>query len=279
MTTLADVIIPDDGDDKTATQSDDATKATSQNKQNDGLPEKFRGKSTQDVVEAYLNLEREHGRVVNDLGEQRRLTDRLLDLDQQKRASDLQRNGGDPAELPEVTTDDLLTRPGEVIGRLVDARVKAALEPTNQRVTSLEAGLTQSDFRRAHADADAIANSPEFLAWVQKSPLRLRAAQAANQGNWTAANDLMSEYKAQHLPTTSTSSDDNSTGDDLEAARQASLETSGSAGGKNGADGKPQGQLYSRAKLIRLRIENPDEYYDEAFQEKIQRAHAEGRVR
>jgi hypothetical protein len=66
------------------------------------------------------------------------------------------------------------------------------------------------------------------------------------------------------------------TSTDLEAARKVSLETSSGAGG---SDGIKKGKTYSRADLMRLRIEDPDSYYDDAFQAEILRAYNEGRVK
>lgn len=278
MTSLADVIIPPEDDssaNKTVEISDGTAggKDQSQTTAPDWVPpEKFKGKTLRDVVEAYQNLESQAGRMASDLGEQRKLTDRILDLDR-KRSDDLRKNGA--ASLPPLTTDELLTKPQESLERVVDARASHALDPINQRIAALEAALTEATFRNRHADADSIVNTPEFLEWVKVSPLRLRAAQAANAGNWTAANELLAEYKAQHGSTRST----HEATDDLASAKRVALETSGNVGGRNGDDGKPKGKLYSRAALMRLRVQDPDAYYDEAFQAEVLKAHAEGRVR
>ena len=296
MTTLADVVVSDPvemtgnpdaartalreavdaakSDDKA---TDDTTKVDSTASDKDKtaeLPEKFRGKSVKDVVDMYQNLESRLGTMANDLGVQRQLTDRLLDL---KRDADLRRNSP-PEERPApITTDDLLSKPQETLERVIEARVKRVTEDVNQRLTRAEAALAQTTFLGRHKDYAEVVNEQGFKDWVQASPIRLRAAAAAHQGNWQIADELLTEYKgAKAKP--ETTGDATASKADLEAARRAALDTSGTAGG---ADGKSGGgaKTYRRADLMRLRISDPEAYYDEDFQNEILKAHSEGRVK
>ena len=71
------------------------------------LPENLRGKSVADIVRAYQESQSTIGRMANDLGTQRKLTDRLLDL---KRESDLSGNGR-VREPVKVNSTELLDDP------------------------------------------------------------------------------------------------------------------------------------------------------------------------
>jgi hypothetical protein len=84
--------------------------------------------------------------------------------------------------------------------------------------------------------------------------------------------DILTEYKAVLAEKSAKLTDANAT--NLEKARAASLENGGAGGG-----GKPQGKIYKRADLIRLRIEKPSLYYSDEFQSEIMKAYNEKRVR
>lgn len=298
MTTLADIFVAESdlpGNPETAraalTEAVAATKnetpaATSPSASpaqavNDAdLPEKFRGKSIKDVVEAYQNLESRYGTMANDLGVQRQLTDRLLDL---KRDNDLKRNTPPGEEKPPVpvTANDLLDRPQETLERVISARVAKATEDVNQRLSRMEAASAQQHFVSRHPDFQAVTSDPKFTDWVKCSAIRMRAAAAAHSGNWAIADELLSEFKTEQGGTRKTDETPATPEADLAGARKAALETSGNAGGSSGTDGKSNGgkKVYRRSDLIRLRIQDPEAYYDEAFQAEIQLAHHEGRVK
>jgi hypothetical protein len=231
----------------------------------DDIPTKLRGKSLTEVVGIYRDLESAYGRQANDLGTQRKLTDRLLDL---KRETDLGNNSA--PEKVQIKSDELLENP------------TAALEKYNaprdaeqaQRLAALEAQLAAQTFIGRHPDYQSYVNNPEFTDWVKASPTRARAAAVAAGGDWSAAADLLDEYKA--IKASNVKKDEaEETDDNLDDARKASLESSsqGTPGAKKG------GKVYSRASLMKLRVEKPDAYYREDFQAEILQAYAEGRVK
>jgi hypothetical protein len=259
----------------TASQSEPAKAAPVEEKQSaaSSLPEKLRGKSLDDIAQMYINLESTYGRMANDLGQQRKLTDRLLDL---KRAEDL---GKQQPKAVEVSTSEFLERPTETLEKFVSSREAAKGDEYGQRMAALESSLAQQRFEQKHSDGLALANDPAFVAWVQKSKIRTKAAQQAYNGDWTAADELLTEYKEQAgTPAAKVVDvkDPAAAAEALNAARAAGLDTSGS-----GSDGssKSAGKIYRRADLMKLRIEKPDAYYDEGFQAEILKAHAEGRVK
>lgn len=257
------------------TQNTGNSEVTGTNQSAEDLPEKFRGKSPKQIVEMYQNLESRLGTMANDLGVQRQLTDRLLGM---KREDDLRAN--DPSrkrvESKPVTTNDILDRPQETLERVVTERVSSVQEDVNTRIRTLETELARAKFETKHSNYQQTVNDPAFIEWVKASPLRMRAAAVANAGDWGIADELFTEYEQTHRQPThqNTTRQDNS---NLDEARRASFTTSGNA---SGTDGKAKpGKVYKRSDLMRLRIEDPEAYYDEAFQDEILRAHAEGRVK
>lgn len=226
---------------------------------------KFEGKSAQEIYEAYKNLEQVQGRTANDLGVQRKLTDQLLNL---KRMEDLGTNGGKPEPvLPSIDSSALVDDPNATLDKYVSAREQKLLDKLESRLNSLESTLVSGQFLARHPDAEQVANSPEFTEWVNRSTLRQSAANAAAQGDYAIADVLLKEFKAEHKAAPAPKSDD---------ASKVALETTAVVDGSTEAKDTT---IYSRRKLMELRLHKPDVYRRPDFQAKVQQAYAEGRVR
>jgi hypothetical protein len=237
----------------------------------DNIPDKYRGKTLEEVIQMHQQAESRLGVMGNDLGVQRKLTDRLLDL---KRETDLGNNSS-PTKVT-IKSDELLENPTEALDRHAASREQA----TNLRLSQMEATLAAQAFVTKHSDYHEYgANNVEFQNWLQASPLRARAAAAASRGDWSAADDLLTEFKSAKK--TATTDDDEGAievvekPDKLARARNVQLESSS----QSNAGARKNGKVYSRAALMRLRVEKPDTYYNDDFQVEITRAYAEGRVK
>lgn len=245
--------------------------STSQVHNTPEVPEKYKGKSVEEIIEMHKNLESAYGRMANDLGQQRSLTDRLLDL---KRTEDLQSNS--PQPLPEVTTDDILDKPGDIINQVVEVKLAEKENQLNSRLSQIETSMAQQACMSHHPDLDQVTQAPEFAEWLSRSPLRQQAANQAANGDWAEADALLTDYKdyMQHTKLSQSSSNNSQASGDIEAARNASLE-----GGKVSENNKSSGKIYRRTDLMELRLRKPDTYYDPVFQEEIMQAYREHRVK
>lgn len=235
----------------------------------DDLPEKFKGKSAKDVYEAYKQLESQYGRMANDLGQQRAITDRILNL---RRDNDLRQNGAGVTqpETPKIKATDLAEDPTGSIEKVVNARLAKDQQAAEQKALESARAVAAQRFVADHPDYQDYVNNNEFMKWVDASAIRRRAANAVQQGDFDAGNDLLKEYK-DHRKAMSNAENKN-----LDAARAASLE-SGSRGNSEGAKGS--GKIYNRADLLRLQMTNPDLYYSDEYQAVIMKAYAEKRVK
>jgi hypothetical protein len=215
-------------------------------------------------AEAYVPLQSQYGRMANDLGQQRKLTDRLiLGLDKQNP------NGTPAATTPtvKVTARDLVDKPAETIDAVVTARLTAERAEREREEAQNAMAAAEAAFMANHSDYAQVASGAAFTKWVQASPTRKLAARAAAQGDYSAADGLLTEFKAEQAAATKT--------DDTAGARGASLESAAQAAG-GVSPGKP---IYRRADLIRLKMEKPHVYSDPKFQAEIMQAYAEKRVK
>lgn len=220
------------------------------------------------MAQSYTNLESSHGRMANDLGTQRKLTDRLLDL---KRSDDLSANGGTPAKLalPDVKGTDLLDDPVGTITKVVEATNQHRDAAAATTAQEQQAAQRWQQFTTNHPDFETVSQSPEFIQWVGETPTRKRLGQIASTGHVDSADDLLTEFKGRK-----TVNDTEAAA--LEAARKAGLENNqGGAGGGS----KGSGKIYRRVDLLRLKQERPDDYYSESYQAEILKAYAENRVK
>lgn len=232
-------------------------------------PRRFAGKSREDIMEMYLNLERHDGRLANENGQmQRALQELLVD----KRARDLTANGGNPKPTT-VEPADLLQRPTEALDPFIEERVTKAVAPIQQQLARLEGLLGQTVFQNRHADAQDITSSPEFTAWVKETPLRRNLAAIAAGGNTQVADDLLTEFKKTR--TVETQNAEVQEQRRLAAASSVSLEQS-----RTGNDGtaKPAGKTYTRAQMRAL-MQSPAYQSDDQLREEVSRAYIEGRVK
>jgi hypothetical protein len=253
-------------------QQTQGTQTTTTTQSTFEIPAKFKGKSQEEIIKAYMNLEAHSGRLANDLGQTRQSVDQLL---QQKREQDLRSSGAQNVqrlpEAKELTAADLLQNPTEALNSYLEARESAATKELKERLARQEAQMAQQQFVGRHPDWQQETNDPEFVNWARQTPYRQNLAARAAAEDLAAADALLSEYKAyKPLLTKATSQSTN-----LEAARKVGLESTSVAGDET----KPAGKVIYRRDAQALRISDPDKYDSPAFQNELLKAIAEGRYK
>jgi len=234
------------------------------------IPEKFWTGDVQESLDkmanGYKSLESAYGRMANDLGTQRKLTDRLLSLDKEAAPKKEEK------ALPVVDVKGLVDKPNETLDSYMTAREERLRQEYNQQLQQLQLAHLEQEFAKKHPNYQEIASSPEFSQWVTSSPLRARVAQLASSGDYSAADELLTEFEVQRKAVPPKEEVEQK--QRLEAARQASTTSAAQA-----PSSSPKGKIYRRADLIKMKLERPDQYSDPAYQEEIMRAYAEGRVK
>lgn len=232
------------------------------------IPDKFKGKSPEEIIDMYTNLESQYGRLTNDLGEYRSMTDRFLALEE-KRVADL----GNAAQEDDFHIDptELLANPEKILEDFYQRRL--ANDPNVQglaeRLERIEGHVTQSTLQEKHPDAADIANDQRFRDWVGASGFRTRTIQQAIANKDTEAlSYLLDEYKSQ--PDYGQAQETDTQQSETETARRVSSESSSTGSAVNTA------KRFSRRKLVELKMKNPEEYA--ARSNEILKAYAEGRV-
>lgn len=255
------------------TEFDSASKGEG-GKETFSMPEKFKGKSAEEIAQSYKELEQQYGSQGNALGQIRSEADELRRTVDNILQRELSRTAMTESDEPEkVEWDDM--DPVASVTKIVQQALKDA--PVNKNVQELTTAVQQTVAEKAnerfatkHPDANQVVNTPEFQSWVMASPIRQQMfAEAYNHANVNCAIELLDTYKAIHsAPIQGKEQLDPDKAKQKQRVNRMTTET--------GSTGATSTKKYSRRYLIDLRATNPAEYKRRSAE--FSRAYAEGRV-
>jgi hypothetical protein len=227
------------------------------------IPEKYRGKSVEDIVRMHQEAEKLIGKQAQEVGEVRKLADELIK--QQLKPTEKQPTKEEETEV------DFFVDPKAAVKKAVEEHPDVVEAKRNAE--ELRKERAQRTLAEKHPDAQQIVTDPEFVQWIKASKIRLGLFVHADQtGDVDAADELLSTFKQlkpRQQATTSTA-----TKDDAEALRQSSLKA---ASVDASGTGEAPKKIYRRADLIRLQMTDPERY--QSLQPEIFKAYSEGRVK
>jgi hypothetical protein len=231
------------------------------------LPEKYRGKSLEEVVRMHQESEKLIGRQAQEVGENRRLLDQFIkqQLESKQEAS--------PSKAQEI---DYFEDPAKAINQAVENNpILRQLQEQQAQQAQLVAKQT---IEKAHPDYLSVAQSDDFAAWIQGSKVRVQLFAQASNYDVDSALELLDTYKSlkgiQAQKAATTKAADESLKKTDEESRGKALKA---ASVQQGGTGESTKNIYRRADLIRLRMQEPERY--ESMADEILAAYAEGRVR
>jgi|TARA_B100001964_G_scaffold240168_1_gene309362 hypothetical protein len=229
-------------------------------------PDKFSGKSRDDIINSYSELEKRFGQQGGELGQLRKVTDDYI-----KSSEAINNVAPPPTYAPqqqpqqqpiEEESFDYISEPEKA----VQSQINKALGPMQAELGSLRAEKMGAKLQQAHPDYMDVVQNTEFQQWVTQSPMRVEMlARADRQYDYNSADELFSTWKVVRGAQAPTTPSD-------EEFRNASLEISNAV-----QDEEAPKKLYRRADIVELKTKNPARY--QALAEEIQQAYVEGRVR
>jgi hypothetical protein len=222
------------------------------------IPEKYKGKSLDDIVRMHQEAEKMIGRQAQEVHEVRSLADQLL-----KRQLEADKA---PAveSAPEV---DFFENPQDSIKRAIENN-PAVLE-AKQANLEFKRMKTAQQLSAKHPDMATIVQDTGFQEWVKASQVRLGLyAKADAEFDFSSADELLSTYKELKQVRNNNVH---------ETGKQQKAQALKAAGVDTGGSGEVAKKVYRRADLIRLKMTDPDRY--EQLQPEIMAAYSEGRVK
>lgn len=229
------------------------------------IPNKYKGKTLEEIVKMHQEAEKLIGRQAQEVGEVRKLADELI-----KRQ--LESKQTPDAKVAEEEDVDWFAEPEKAVRNAVDKHpaVKEAQE-TVQRFKQQEfMTKLQSDF----PGFQTTVADPEFAQWIQASPVRLRLYAAADNLDFDSAAELLNTWKLVKPAPVEQKAQVQAVSPEVKADRAAAMKA---VAVDTGSTGNVSAKIYRRSDLIRLQLEDPQRYMD--MQPEIMSAYAEGRVR
>jgi hypothetical protein len=247
------------------TQEDQTQQLTAEQPENleTVLPDKYKGKSVEDIVKMHQEAEKLIGRQAQEVSEVRKLADELLKRQLTPSAApEIEQNA------PEV---DFFENPQVAVKKAIEN--DPAVQEAKQMAIELKRMKTAQQLAAKHPDFGQIAQDAGFQDWVKGSKVRLGLyAKADAEFDYEAADELLSTYKELRQIKTSKES-----AAVQEAGKQQKAQAMKAAAVDVGGSGEMTKKVYRRADLIRLKMTDPNRY--EALQPEIMAAYSEGRVK
>jgi len=228
------------------------------------IPDKFKGKSSEEIVQSYVELERDYGRRANEIGDLRRVNDQLLGLQlEDGKASDSSR----PEKQP-LTSDDILGDPESAINRVLNDNKR--LDQIEKTLTANAIAQKKAQFDVSHPNGVTVVNSPEFQDWLRASSVRTNLFNYANsQFDYDVGGELIDLFEAAKGAKNETEAEKAAKSKKISDMKDMSME--------KGSTGEKAAMKFYREDIIDLRLNNPTEY-DRLYPE-IFKAYQEGRVK
>jgi hypothetical protein len=227
------------------------------------IPNKYQGKSVEDIVKMHQEAEKLIGKQAQEVGEVRRLADELLKRElSHKQAVEPQ----EEENLNEKYFED----PVSAVNQAVDKH--PAIVEARQQATSYKQNQVSQRLAQEFPNFNEVTNDPRFFEWVKASPVRTRLfTEAHSQFDYESAVELLSTWNMLNpsKPQETSGLVTESKKGTQQSLRAASVDTGSSAPSSR--------KTYRRADLINLRLRDPQRY--EAMQDEILSAYAEGRVK
>ena len=222
------------------------------------LPDKYRGKTIQEVVSMHQEAEKLIGKHSGEVGELRQYVDGFI-------KGKLGETESQEAPVEEV---DFFEDPEKAVSKAIESHpsVRAAAEQSKQYAQQ----TAMSALKDKHPDMGEVLQNPNFMEWVKASPVRQELFQRADQQyDFNCADELIGQYKERTAVVAQ------ATQTETQSRQQAvKAASTGSSAGANTAGSK---RIYRRADIINLMKNQPDRY--EALSGEIMKAYQEGRVR
>ena len=228
----------------------------------EAVPDKYNGKSLEDVVRMHQEAEKLLGRQSSEVGDLRKVVDSYINT---------QLNDQQPTQKANDTDEDIdfYSDPEKAISRAIENHpsVKAAEESTRVYKQQTSMATLQKD----HPEIPEIVKDPKFAEWIQASPVRTRMfVQADQHFDMEAANELFGLWKDR-------SGAINQTLKSEKEGRQQAVNQGSNGYTRGNPDSSTSKKIYRRADIIKLMKTDPERYL--ALSDDIQKAYAEKRVK
>lgn len=224
------------------------------------LPDKYKGKSTAEIVRMHQEAEKLLGRQSSEVGELRKVVDDYIQTQLSTTNA--------PKKKDEEEQIDFFSDPERAVDKAISNHPK--IQEAEKASIEYQQKTAMSVLESKHPDMKEILSDAKFVDWIKASKIRTQLfAQADRDYDYEAADELFSTWKErQQIVSQTASSEKQQRKDALKAA---------STGNARGSGEKPSKKIYRRSDIIKLMKDDPERYL--ALSDEIMQAYQERRVR
>lgn len=260
MATLLDERLDDEEQPDETEQAGDFENDPVEQETQSEIPDKYRGKSAEDLVRMHQEAEKLLGRQSSEVGELRQVVDSYI----QTQLSNQQA----PQQQETVDEVDFFSDPEEAVKRAIDNHPKIReaenISKQYQKTTAL------SQLQKDHPDMQKILTDDKFAEWIKDSKIRTQLyVQADKQYDYEAAHELFTLWKERKQVVQQTAN--------AEKQGRKQAVKNASTGSASGSSETKTRKIYRRADIIKLMRTDPERY--QSLSDEIMKAYQEGRVR
>ena len=253
-----------DTEDTTDTTMESPEETTQEEQQQQPeIPEKYQGKSLEDVVRRHQEAEKLLGKQSSEVGELRKVVDSYIQeqLSQQQAPQTQQQYDAEDDV-------DFFVDPEKAVSRAIENHPK--IKEAQQYTQEYKKQTALATLQGKHPDMQTILNDSKFAEWIKASKVRTKLfVQADQQYDYEAADELFSLWKERQSTVKQTAAVESQ-------ARKQQLKSANTGSARGTSEGARK-KIYRRADIIKLMKTDPERY--QALSDEIFKAYQEGRVR
>jgi len=224
------------------------------------LPDKYQGKSLEEVVQMHQEAEKLLGRQSSEVGELRKVVDDYISSQTQ--------SAPQPQYVEPEDDIDYFTDPQAAVNRAIENHPK--IREAEQYTANYKKQAALAALNNKHPDMQEILGDPKFAEWIKASKIRTQLFVAADQQyDADSADELFTLWKERKTVAQQTAQVE-------KQARKQTLKAANTGNARGSAEGTRK-KVYRRADIIKLMKTDPERY--QALSEEIFQAYAEGRVK
>lgn len=224
------------------------------------IPEKYQGKSLEEVIQMHQEAEKLMGKQSSEVGELRKVVDDYI----QAQLSHQQA----PVQQQEEDDIDFFTDPKSAVSKAIENHPK--IREAEQYTQHYKKQSALAQLQSKHPDMQSILQDNKFAEWIKGSKVRTQLfVQADQQYDYDAADELFSLWKERAQVAQQTAN--------VEKQARKQQVKSASTGNARGTGEGTRKKVYRRADIIKLMKTDPERY--QSLSNEIFQAYAEGRVK
>jgi len=224
------------------------------------VPDKYQGKSIEEIVQMHQEAEKLVGRQSSEVGELRKIVDDFIKTKAEETKQEISPNNSMDDEV------DFFDNPKEAVARAVAGSTE--MKQMQELLAAQKQQEVLGKISAKHPDYMEVIQDPAFGEWVKSSAVRVELLQRADTYDFNAADELLTVW-SERKDVVNKAKEVNE--QDRKQQRKAAT-----TGGKG--SGEPiSRKIYKRSDIVQLMISDPERY--KANVDEFDRAYREGRVK